>query len=183
MEAICSSEMSVATQQTTRRHIPEDDALHYLFACWAEFKKDIRFFVFFTAGILFLWNQLTRQIHRADPFLRNWQSRNCPPFMEYFARTKSKITCNISWHASFLSLTQTKIWRTVPLIQCITSFIPRLGVVTSLSRAMPWPHGTHQSSSTLRTRLYHTLCRQRGGGWVPCKNQKGTVATMPQPTT
>jgi hypothetical protein len=28
MEAICSSETSVATQQTTRRHIPEDDALH-----------------------------------------------------------------------------------------------------------------------------------------------------------
>jgi hypothetical protein len=28
MEAICSSEMSVATQQTTRRHIPEDDTLH-----------------------------------------------------------------------------------------------------------------------------------------------------------
>jgi hypothetical protein len=25
MEAICSSETSVATQQTTRRHIPEDD--------------------------------------------------------------------------------------------------------------------------------------------------------------
>jgi hypothetical protein len=28
MEAICSSETSVATQQTTRRHIPEDDTLH-----------------------------------------------------------------------------------------------------------------------------------------------------------
>jgi hypothetical protein len=28
MEAICSSETSVATQQTTRRHIPEDDNLH-----------------------------------------------------------------------------------------------------------------------------------------------------------
>jgi hypothetical protein len=28
MEAICSSERSVATQQTTRRHIPEDDTLH-----------------------------------------------------------------------------------------------------------------------------------------------------------
>jgi hypothetical protein len=28
MEAICSSEMSVATQQTARRHIPEDDTLH-----------------------------------------------------------------------------------------------------------------------------------------------------------
>jgi hypothetical protein len=28
MEAICSSETSVATQQTTRRHIPEDDILH-----------------------------------------------------------------------------------------------------------------------------------------------------------
>jgi 3-polyprenyl-4-hydroxybenzoate decarboxylase len=27
-EAICSSETSVATQQTTRRHIPEDDTLH-----------------------------------------------------------------------------------------------------------------------------------------------------------
>jgi hypothetical protein len=27
MEAICSSETSVATQQTTRRHIPEDDTL------------------------------------------------------------------------------------------------------------------------------------------------------------
>jgi hypothetical protein len=33
MEAICSSETSVATQQTTRRHIPEDDTVHisYLF--------------------------------------------------------------------------------------------------------------------------------------------------------
>jgi hypothetical protein len=30
MEAICSSETSVATQQTTRRHIPEDDTLYYL---------------------------------------------------------------------------------------------------------------------------------------------------------
>jgi hypothetical protein len=29
MEAICSSEMSGATQWTTRRHIPEDDTLHY----------------------------------------------------------------------------------------------------------------------------------------------------------
>jgi hypothetical protein len=28
MEAIFSSETSVATQQTTRRHIPEDDTLH-----------------------------------------------------------------------------------------------------------------------------------------------------------
>jgi hypothetical protein len=28
MEAIYSSETSVASQQTTRRHIPEDDALH-----------------------------------------------------------------------------------------------------------------------------------------------------------
>jgi hypothetical protein len=28
-EAICSSETSVASQQTTRRHIPEDDTLHY----------------------------------------------------------------------------------------------------------------------------------------------------------
>jgi hypothetical protein len=27
MEAICSSETSVATQQTTRRHTPEDDTL------------------------------------------------------------------------------------------------------------------------------------------------------------
>jgi hypothetical protein len=27
MEAICSSETSVPTQQTTRRHIPEDDTL------------------------------------------------------------------------------------------------------------------------------------------------------------
>jgi hypothetical protein len=28
MEAICSSETSVAFQQTTRRHTPEDDTLH-----------------------------------------------------------------------------------------------------------------------------------------------------------
>jgi hypothetical protein len=28
MEAICSSETSVETQLTTRRHIPEDDTLH-----------------------------------------------------------------------------------------------------------------------------------------------------------
>jgi hypothetical protein len=28
MEAICSSEKPVATQETTRRHIPEDDTLH-----------------------------------------------------------------------------------------------------------------------------------------------------------
>jgi hypothetical protein len=28
MEAICPSETSVATQQTTERHIPEDDTLH-----------------------------------------------------------------------------------------------------------------------------------------------------------
>jgi hypothetical protein len=28
MEAICSSETSVATQQTTRRHILEDDTLY-----------------------------------------------------------------------------------------------------------------------------------------------------------
>jgi hypothetical protein len=28
MEAICSSETSVGTQQTTRRYIPEDDTLH-----------------------------------------------------------------------------------------------------------------------------------------------------------
>jgi hypothetical protein len=28
MEAICSSETSVGTQRTTRRHIPEDDTLH-----------------------------------------------------------------------------------------------------------------------------------------------------------
>jgi hypothetical protein len=30
MEAICSSETSVATQQTTRRHIPEDNTLPLL---------------------------------------------------------------------------------------------------------------------------------------------------------
>jgi hypothetical protein len=28
MEAICSTETSGASQQTTRRHIPEDDTLH-----------------------------------------------------------------------------------------------------------------------------------------------------------
>jgi hypothetical protein len=28
MEALCSSETSVATQRTTRRHIPEDGTLH-----------------------------------------------------------------------------------------------------------------------------------------------------------
>jgi hypothetical protein len=28
MEAICSFEMSINTQQNTRRHIPEDDTLH-----------------------------------------------------------------------------------------------------------------------------------------------------------
>jgi hypothetical protein len=28
MKAMCSSETSVATQQTTRRHIPEDDTLY-----------------------------------------------------------------------------------------------------------------------------------------------------------
>jgi hypothetical protein len=28
MEAICSTETSVDTQRTTRRHIPEDDTLH-----------------------------------------------------------------------------------------------------------------------------------------------------------
>jgi hypothetical protein len=28
MEAICFSETSAASQQTTRRHIPEDDTLH-----------------------------------------------------------------------------------------------------------------------------------------------------------
>jgi hypothetical protein len=35
MDAICSSETSVATQQTTRRHIPEDDTLQvaFLFHC------------------------------------------------------------------------------------------------------------------------------------------------------
>jgi hypothetical protein len=31
MEAIYSSETSVATQQATRRHIPEDDTLHLFF--------------------------------------------------------------------------------------------------------------------------------------------------------
>jgi hypothetical protein len=31
MEAICSFETSVATHQITRRHIPEDDALHFVF--------------------------------------------------------------------------------------------------------------------------------------------------------
>jgi hypothetical protein len=30
MEAICSTETSAATQQTTQRHIPEDDILHKL---------------------------------------------------------------------------------------------------------------------------------------------------------
>jgi hypothetical protein len=36
MEALCSSETSVATQLTTRRHIPEDDTLQELFGfrCW-----------------------------------------------------------------------------------------------------------------------------------------------------
>jgi hypothetical protein len=29
IEAICSSETSVDTKRTTRRHIPEDDILHY----------------------------------------------------------------------------------------------------------------------------------------------------------
>jgi hypothetical protein len=34
MEAICSSESSVETQRTTRRHIPEDDdTLQFLYFC------------------------------------------------------------------------------------------------------------------------------------------------------
>jgi hypothetical protein len=34
MEAICSSETSVETQRTTRRHIPEDDTLQQIvFVC------------------------------------------------------------------------------------------------------------------------------------------------------
>jgi hypothetical protein len=34
MEAISSSETSGATQRTTRRHIPEDDTLHYCYYCY-----------------------------------------------------------------------------------------------------------------------------------------------------
>jgi hypothetical protein len=33
MEEICCSEMSVASQQTTRRHNPEDDTLHVCIVC------------------------------------------------------------------------------------------------------------------------------------------------------
>jgi hypothetical protein len=33
MEAICSSETSVQTQRTTRRHIPEDDTLQVQLKC------------------------------------------------------------------------------------------------------------------------------------------------------
>jgi hypothetical protein len=33
MEAICSSERSVETQRTTRRHIPEDDTIHTVSVC------------------------------------------------------------------------------------------------------------------------------------------------------
>jgi hypothetical protein len=32
MEAMCSSETSVETQRTTRRHIPEDDTLQFSFS-------------------------------------------------------------------------------------------------------------------------------------------------------
>jgi hypothetical protein len=39
MEAICFSETSVATQQTTRRHIPEDDTLHKKFKFTHVIKK------------------------------------------------------------------------------------------------------------------------------------------------
>jgi hypothetical protein len=38
MEAICSSETSVETQRTIRRHIPEDDTLH-LFFCLLYFQE------------------------------------------------------------------------------------------------------------------------------------------------
>jgi hypothetical protein len=33
MEALCSSETSVATQRTTRRHIPEDNTLRTYHCC------------------------------------------------------------------------------------------------------------------------------------------------------
>jgi hypothetical protein len=33
MEAVCSSETSVETQRTTRRHIPEDDTFHNHHRC------------------------------------------------------------------------------------------------------------------------------------------------------
>jgi hypothetical protein len=48
MEAICSSETSVASQQTTRRPIPEDDTLHN-HRCKNKSYKDIGVAVFVVA--------------------------------------------------------------------------------------------------------------------------------------
>jgi hypothetical protein len=42
MEAICSSETSFATQQTTRRHFPEDNTLHN-HRC-----EDLKSYIFFS---------------------------------------------------------------------------------------------------------------------------------------
>jgi hypothetical protein len=43
METICSSETSVETQRTTRRHIPEDDTLHvtYCFTLANDFQSTV----------------------------------------------------------------------------------------------------------------------------------------------
>jgi hypothetical protein len=40
MEAVCSSETSVATQQTTRRQIPEDDTLQPLMSLPYQIKNE-----------------------------------------------------------------------------------------------------------------------------------------------
>jgi hypothetical protein len=42
LEAICSSETSVATQQTTRRHIPEEDTLHNLTSYKLRMNRDTK---------------------------------------------------------------------------------------------------------------------------------------------
>jgi hypothetical protein len=67
MEAICSSETSVATHQTTRRHIPEDDTLHN-HRC-----ENLKSYILSTNFyFLFFYNSSILPFHSASIFFQLW---------------------------------------------------------------------------------------------------------------
>jgi hypothetical protein len=75
MEAICSSETSVATQQTTRRHIPQDDTLQRYSWCLSTWVAT---------------QQTTRRHIPEDDTLHNHRCENLKSYKNIFIPKASK---------------------------------------------------------------------------------------------
>jgi hypothetical protein len=108
MEAICSSEMSVETRRTTRRHIPEGDTLHN-HRC-----ENLKSYS--SSAILaipsILWKQkVYRRVHKNPPLIRILNQSTSSysfkiPFIIFLPSTPKSSSLYLSFRLSYLNTVQ-----------------------------------------------------------------------------